>query len=83
MDDRAADELTARLLFSESNTRFLCEVTEEKMDSLKSCLADVPMAEIGTVNDSGVVEFRSNGTTHIQSDISKLKTAWQSPLDWE
>ena len=82
-----ADDLgDARLLFSESNTRFLCEVAATKADAFGACFASdgIACSEIGTVNESGNVEIKSlAGEPCINSSIVDLKKAWQSPLAWE
>lgn len=75
-----------RLLFSESNTRFLCEVSANNADAFANCFASngIPCAEIGEANESGNVEFTSlAGESCINSSIAQLKSAWQSPLAWE
>ena len=75
-----------RLLFSESNTRFLCEVSADKAAAFANCFASngIPCAEIGEVNESGNVEFTSlAGESCIDSSVAELKNAWQSPLAWE
>ena len=46
----------AVLLFSESNTRFLCEVTKENAEAFAAALGDVPCAMIGEVTDTGKLE---------------------------
>ncbi len=45
----ALPEATAILLFSESNTRFLCEVRPEQREAFEQALADVPHALVGEV----------------------------------
>ena len=77
----------AVLLFSESNTRFLCEVSPDHVDEFTSCFAanEIACSNIGTTNESGMVEFRSiqSDSPCIQSNIDELKSAWQTPLAWE
>ena len=43
-------------LFSESNTRFLCEVEPANAAAFEKRLADVPLAKFGSVNDSDQVD---------------------------
>ncbi len=74
---------TAVLLFSESNTRFLCEVREEHADAFWAKMCDIPRAFVGEVVDSGKLEiFRANGVAVVQADLPTLKEAWQKPLQW-
>jgi phosphoribosylformylglycinamidine synthase len=88
---------TSVLLFSESNTRFLCEVTQENAKAFKAALGDVPCAMIGEVTDTGKLEIvgltqaiadaDSNaaeiGTPIVvEAEIGELKEVWQMPLDW-
>ena len=74
---------TASLLYSESNTRFLCEVREEDADAFRAKMCDVPRAFVGEVVDSGKLEiFRANGVAVVQADLDALKEAWQKPLRW-
>ena len=85
----ADDELNdAVLLFSESNTRFLCEVEAERADEFSRILqtAGVACAEIGNVNESDRLTVRSATAPDIncvESNVADLKTAWKSPLEWE
>ncbi len=88
----------AALLFSESNTRFLCEVRPEHAGAFETALADVPWALVGEVADSGKLEIvgvpgpiaDDEGSTPteigaplvIEAELKTLKEAWQKPLDW-
>jgi phosphoribosylformylglycinamidine synthase subunit PurSL len=87
----------AVLLFSESNTRFLCEVTKENAKTFAAALGDVPCAMVGEVTDTGKLEIvglaqpiadadsdaTETGTPIvIEAEIGDLKEVWQKPLDW-
>ena len=87
----------AVLLFSESNTRFVCEVAKENAKGFEAALSDVPCAIIGEVTDSGKLEIAGiaqpiadadsdateTGTPIvIEAEIGELKEVWQKPLDW-
>ena len=79
---RAPDDLSdAALLFSESNTRFLCEVQPDNAAAFETALADVPHARIGEVVDSGKLEIVGEAPL-LQADLHVLKEAWQKPLRW-
>ncbi|HUT90884.1 MAG TPA: phosphoribosylformylglycinamidine synthase subunit PurL, partial [Thermoguttaceae bacterium] len=89
---------TAVLLFSESNTRFVCEVREGYAEAFEAALADVPHALVGEVVDTGKLEIvgiprpipddRPDTATEIgaplviEAELRALKEAWQKPLDW-
>ena len=85
------------LLFSESNTRFLCEVAPEGAAAFEAALAGVPCAMVGEVTDTGKLEIAGiaqpipdaeSGAIEIgtpiviEAEIGELKEAWQKPLDW-
>jgi phosphoribosylformylglycinamidine synthase len=72
---RNADLPVAALLFSESNTRFLCEVQPEKAVAFETMLAGVPHARIGEVSDDGKLEICSV-TPFVQADLRTLKKEW-------
>jgi phosphoribosylformylglycinamidine synthase len=72
---------TATLLFSESNTRFLCEVRPADAESFQQALAGVPHARVGLVTDDHRFEIRRDVAV-IDADLDRLKRAWQEPLDW-
>ncbi len=77
-----------RLLFSESNSRFLCEIANESFDAFVGLMAqgthaEVPYAEIGIVTNSGQVEMIGcDGQKQVDADIQRLKHAWKAPLQW-
>jgi hypothetical protein len=75
--------LDAVLLFSESNTRFICEVPPSKAEEFSRLLADVPHARIGEVRAEGRLEvIGTGGVPCLVADIARLKQVWQKPLDW-
>lgn len=70
------------LLFSESNTRFVCEVPEENADKFEAALADVPFAAIGQVASHKELVIKQDGQSLLDEPIELLKQAWQAPLNW-
>ena len=74
----------AVLLFSESNTRFLCEVAADKATEFESTLAGVSCARIGEVVQGPRLTVAGTGTAAPVIDVSlvDLKEAWQAPLRW-
>jgi phosphoribosylformylglycinamidine synthase len=76
-----ADLVRARL-FSESNTRFVVEVTPEEQAAFEAQFSDLPLAFLGTVESAPTLTIKSGDETVIDAPIDQLKNAWQSPLDW-
>ena len=79
--DREANHPAFRL-FSESNTRFLCEIPSEKSREFGKLLADIPHAEIGRVTDTSRLTIHDAGAMLIDADIMLLKNTWKAPLAW-
>lgn len=76
---------TARLsptvkLFSESNTRFLCEVSPELAAVFEGQFSGLPVAKIGVVAEAARVTIKAGGETLIDAANERLKEAWQRPL---
>ncbi len=67
-------------LFSESNTRFLCEIAPEHAADFESKFASIPIAQIGAVRDSAQLTIKSNNRALISANINALKESWQHPL---
>jgi phosphoribosylformylglycinamidine synthase len=71
------------ILFSESNSRFVVEVTPENKEKFEKMLNGVVFANIGTTNDTNNLEISGlNGKKIVNEAISDLKEAWQKPLRW-
>ncbi len=83
---RPADaDNAAALLFSESNTRFLCEVRPEQAAAFESAMVGMPHAAIGEVTTTGRLEILWNeddGVPLVRAEVDALKEAWQKPLRW-
>ncbi len=70
-------------LFSESNTRFLCEVEPNQAAEFERHLADIPHARLGEVVTDPVLRIADGeNDSYLIADINQLKRAWQQPLDW-
>ncbi|MFO0896874.1 MAG: phosphoribosylformylglycinamidine synthase subunit PurL [Pirellulales bacterium] len=93
----APEELDTALLFSESNTRFLCEVPADAAERFKVIMGDLPHAQVGAVtaplapresrganppDSPRLVILGTNGEPRIDAGLAELKEAWQSPLRW-
>ncbi len=74
--------LDAILLFSESNTRFVCEVPLDSAADFERHLASVPHARIGRVEAGPKFEIVAGQLPLVMADVAKLKAGWQAPLDW-
>jgi len=78
--DDASDATTQ--LFSESNTRFVCEVPAEHAAAFEAALDGVPFGKIGEVTDGNQLSVQAaDGQTALELDLGTMKQAWQSPLD--
>ena len=72
----------ASILFSESNTRFICEVEPENATSFEAAFDGVEVVKLGSVVADPVLTIELAHEEVIKSDIATLKAAWQNPLDW-
>ena len=76
----------ATLLFAESNSRFLCEVSADLAEEFEEVMGDVPHAAVGEVLSERRLQIVSvdpgNPLNVVDADIDELKEAWQSPLRW-
>jgi phosphoribosylformylglycinamidine synthase len=71
------------VLFSESNTRFLVEVSKDKKQQFEKIMKDVALSVIGEVNaDEKFRVYGLSGQQLIATPIDALKEAWQRPLRW-
>ena len=76
-------ERNLTLLFSESNTRFLCEVAPRNVSAFERSLDGVPHARIGKVVDSPQLTIVGpDDDLLIDCTLVSLKEAWQAPLRW-
>jgi hypothetical protein len=86
---------TAALLFSESNSRFVCEVHPDDAVRFETALAGLPCALIGEVTDNGRLEIvglptptqPDHGMPYhlaaplvVDAELAALRHAWQEPL---
>ena len=73
----------AVLLFSESNSRFLCEVPAAVQNDFVRLMGEVPHSQIGEVTqDKSLVIAGRSGQQVLAADVESLKKVWQAPLDW-
>lgn len=75
---------TVVLLFTESPTRFLVEVTPENVSDFEWCFSALPCASVGTVADAGRLRISiGGGSPIIEVDINILKETWKNGLTWD
>ncbi|MDG6222617.1 MAG: phosphoribosylformylglycinamidine synthase subunit PurL [Candidatus Bathyarchaeota archaeon] len=68
-------------LFSESNSRFLVEVTPKYKDCFEKMMKDVDCAEIGSVTKDAVLSVTGlDGKLALSSSIDELRRRWKSVL---
>ena len=80
---RAADaDDPVVLLFSESNSRFLCEVRPADAAQFERCLAGAPFARIGRVEPAAALDIAWRGRGVLRAELDELRRAWRAPLDW-
>lgn len=71
-------------LFSESNTRFVCEVAAEQADDFEAAFSGLPCCLLGTVTASDrLVVYAADGSPQVDAPIAELKRSWQQPLNWD
>ncbi len=77
------DSIDVIALFSESNTRFLCEVAPENTTAFESALAGVPLTKLGVVTADATLRISGHsGNEIVRSSLETLKNAWKAPLNW-
>ena len=71
------------LLFSESNTRFLVEVTPEKAGDFESHFTSrgISLAKAGRITDAGELVIEQGGETVLQISVASAKEDWLGSLD--
>jgi phosphoribosylformylglycinamidine synthase II len=69
------------VLFSESNSRFLVEVTAKRRDAFEALMQDAVCAEVGTVKKEGVLSVAGlDGKQALHADLEELRRRWKSTL---
>lgn len=71
------------ILFSESNTRFLVEVSPKEKHQFETMMAGIDCAAIGEViSDRRFEVYGLKGERVLSAPLAELKEAWQKPLRW-
>jgi phosphoribosylformylglycinamidine synthase len=72
-----------RLLFSESQTRFLVEVPAGRAADFDKLMAGLPCAAVGKVTGTGrLVATGAKGKAVLDAACDDLREAWRKPLAW-
>jgi len=70
-------------LFSESNSRYIVEVTPENFDAFAKRMLNLPFGQIGTVTGTPRLLVKDDdGRKVIDAEIGVLKEAWQRTFAW-
>ncbi|MFC1668215.1 hypothetical protein ACFL1T_02375 [Chlamydiota bacterium] len=70
-----------QLLFSESNSRFIVEISPDKKQQFENLLKNIPFGLIGKVRrDTSFIVYDDSGKNIIKKDIYDLKESWQKTL---
>jgi phosphoribosylformylglycinamidine synthase len=71
------------ILFSESHSRFIVEVSRAHQKAFERMLKGIPIGLIGCVSRTNTLQiFGLNGKPCVSASIDDLKEAWQKPLRW-
>ncbi len=71
------------ILFSESNSRFIVEVSKKKQKEFELALKGVPFGLVGCLNANKEFKvFGLGGKVCLKAGIDELKEAWGRPLRW-
>jgi phosphoribosylformylglycinamidine synthase len=69
-------------LFSESNTRFLCEVEPDQSGEFERTMSGLPCTTIGEVSPDDRFVVSLGDRKLVDANIHALKEAWQAPFRW-
>jgi phosphoribosylformylglycinamidine synthase len=67
-------------LFSESNSRFLCEVSLEQRTAFEREFSNVPIAMIGSVTEDSQFTVTDGESAVLSARVVELKESWKAPL---
>jgi phosphoribosylformylglycinamidine synthase len=70
-----------QLLFSESQSRILLEVQDDRLADLQANLHTAPHAVIGRFTGGDQILFRSAGKPVVATTLAQCERAWKRPLD--
>ena len=70
-------------LFSESNSRILCEVNAKDATAFERTMQGLPCFKLGEVATHDRVAVQCDGETILDMTWASLRDTWLAPLDWE
>ncbi|MCK4982603.1 MAG: hypothetical protein KAS17_06745, partial [Victivallaceae bacterium] len=70
-----------RILFSESNTRFVMTVSPDKAEQVEKLLAGVPFAKVGEVIAAPELDISGSGVKTTKIQLDKIIAAYKETLD--
>jgi phosphoribosylformylglycinamidine synthase len=71
------------LLFSESNSRFIVEITPKNQHDFELMMGALSLNLVGEVTDDDQLVIEGlDGSPVVEQSIAVLKEAWQRPLRW-
>ncbi len=76
------DLTLAEILFSESASRLLVSVPENKVSAFKSYMRGTLFAHIGCVTNDGALSIKNGQSTICKEQVSDLTYAFKNTLDW-
>jgi len=69
------------ILFSESNSRFIVELSKDKQKAFERCMKNIPFGLIGSVKENNKLVIKGlKGNKIIDTDINTLKANWKKPI---
>lgn len=74
--------LPEQILYSESASRFVVTVADDKRAAFEALFAGDFMAAIGQTTGDGKLTLHTRGTTLISAAVEDLATAWKKTLDF-
>ncbi len=80
---RTGIEANDKILFSESNSRLIVEVSKGKEKEFEEAMRDVKVAKIGEISDEKNLRiFGVDGSLRVDEPIISLRNAWKSTFNW-
>jgi phosphoribosylformylglycinamidine synthase II len=75
-------EDAGRLLFSESQTRFLVEIDRGRAKEFERLTKGLPCAQVGAVTKTGRLVVKAGTKKVVDVACEKMRAAWKKPLAW-
>ena len=81
---KTSEKMTlAETLFSESNTRFIVEVSPENIEKFEKLFKNIVVSKIGEVSGDKNLKLESKRSKiSVKENIKNLQKAWQKTLQW-